>query len=71
MAQGQGYILDALRAAALDPADSDDVMIGYPLGASGARIAGRPAHELRACGGYGLAAIGIGVGQRSAVVLHA
>jgi acetyl-CoA acyltransferase len=48
------------------------IALGHPLGASGARIAGRLAHELRARGGgYGLAAICIGVGQGLAVVLHA
>jgi len=48
------------------------IAIGHPLGASGARILGRLAHELHARGGgYGLAAICIGVGQGLAVVLHA
>jgi acetyl-CoA acetyltransferase family protein len=48
------------------------IAIGHPLGASGARIVGRLAHELRARGGgYGLAAICIGVGQGLAVVLQA
>jgi acetyl-CoA acetyltransferase family protein len=48
------------------------IAIGHPLGASGARILGRLAHELhRRGGGYGLAAICIGVGQGLAVVLHA
>jgi acetyl-CoA acyltransferase len=48
------------------------IAIGHPLGASGARILGRLAHELhRNGGGYGLAAICIGVGQGLAVVLHA
>jgi acetyl-CoA acetyltransferase family protein len=47
------------------------IAIGHPLGASGARILGRLAHELRARGGgYGLAAICIGVGQGLAVVLE-
>jgi acetyl-CoA acetyltransferase family protein len=47
------------------------IAIGHPLGASGARIVGRVAHELRARGGgYGVAAICIGVGQGLAVVLH-
>lgn len=46
--------------------------IGHPLGASGARILGTLAHQLhRAGGGWGLAAICIGVGQGLAVVLHA
>jgi len=48
------------------------IAIGHPLGASGARILGRLAHELRRRGGgYGLAGICIGVGQGLAVVLHA
>jgi len=48
------------------------IAIGHPLGASGARILGRLAHELRGRGGgYGLAAICIGVGQGLAVVLEA
>lgn len=48
------------------------IAIGHPLGASGARIVGRVAHELSARGGgYGLAAICIGVGQGLAMVLHA
>jgi acetyl-CoA acetyltransferase family protein len=48
------------------------IAIGHPLGASGARIVGRLAHELRASGGrYGLAALCIGVGQGLAIVLEA
>ncbi|CAM4230618.1 thiolase family protein [Nocardiopsis rhodophaea] len=48
------------------------IAIGHPLGASGARILGALAHELRRRGGgWGLAAICIGVGQGLAVVLHA
>jgi acetyl-CoA acetyltransferase family protein len=48
------------------------IAIGHPLGASGARIVGRLAHELRRRGGgYGLAAICIGVGQGLALVLEA
>ena len=44
----------------------------HPLGASGTRILGTLAHELRSRGGgYGLAAICIGVGQGLAVVLDA
>jgi acetyl-CoA acetyltransferase family protein len=47
------------------------IAIGHPLGASGARILGRLAHELRARGGgYGMAAICIGVGQGLAVILE-
>jgi acetyl-CoA acetyltransferase family protein len=48
------------------------IAIGHPLGASGGRILGTLAHELRARGGgFGLAAICIGVGQGLAVVLDA
>jgi acetyl-CoA acetyltransferase family protein len=48
------------------------IAVGHPLGASGARILGTLAYELRARGGgYGVAAICIGVGQGLAVVLHA
>jgi acetyl-CoA acetyltransferase family protein len=47
------------------------IAIGHPLGASGARIVGRVAHELAAGGGrYGLAALCIGVGQGLALVLE-
>jgi acetyl-CoA acetyltransferase len=47
------------------------IAIGHPLGASGARILGRLAHHVNARGGgYGLAAICIGVGQGLAVVLE-
>jgi acetyl-CoA acyltransferase len=47
------------------------IAVGHPLGASGARILGRLAHELHARGGgYGVAAICIGVGQGLAVVLE-
>jgi acetyl-CoA acetyltransferase family protein len=47
------------------------IAIGHPLGASGTRILGRLAHELRARGGgYGLAAICIGVGQGLAMILE-
>lgn len=45
--------------------------IGHPLGASGGRIIGHAAHELRRrCGGVAVAAICIGVGQGLAVVLE-
>ena len=48
------------------------IAIGHPLGASGGRIIGHLAHELkRRGGGYGVAAICIGVGQGLAVVLDA
>jgi acetyl-CoA acetyltransferase family protein len=46
--------------------------IGHPLGASGARILGALAHRLHERGGgWGLAALCIGVGQGLAVVLEA
>jgi acetyl-CoA acetyltransferase family protein len=48
------------------------IAIGHPLGCSGVRILGTLARELRRQGGgYGLAAICIGVGQGLAVVLEA
>jgi acetyl-CoA acetyltransferase family protein len=48
------------------------IAIGHPLGCSGARIVGHLAHALHARGGgYGLAAICIGVGQGLAMVLEA
>jgi acetyl-CoA acetyltransferase family protein len=48
------------------------IAIGHPLGASGVRILATLAYELRRRGGgYGVAAICIGVGQGLAVVLHA
>lgn len=47
------------------------IAIGHPLGASGTRVVGRVAHELHSRGGgYGLAAICIGVGQGLAMVLE-
>jgi acetyl-CoA acetyltransferase family protein len=47
------------------------IALGHPLGCSGARIVGSLAHQLHAAGGgYGLAAICIGVGQGLAVVLE-
>jgi acetyl-CoA acetyltransferase family protein len=48
------------------------IAIGHPLGASGARILAGLAYELkRRGGGYGVAAICIGVGQGLAVVIEA
>ncbi|HEV2886192.1 MAG TPA: thiolase family protein [Jatrophihabitans sp.] len=48
------------------------IALGHPLGCSGARVLAHLAHQLRVRGGgYGLAAICIGVGQGLAVVLHA
>jgi acetyl-CoA acetyltransferase family protein len=47
------------------------IAIGHPLGASGVRVLGGLAHELaRRGGGFGVAAICIGVGQGLAVVLE-
>ena len=47
------------------------IAIGHPLGASGTRILGRLAHELRSRGGgYGVATLCIGVGQGLAVILE-
>jgi acetyl-CoA acetyltransferase family protein len=47
------------------------IAIGHPLGASGARLIGTLAHELRARGGrYGLATMCIGVGQGLATVIE-
>ncbi|PJN42024.1 beta-ketoadipyl CoA thiolase [Streptomyces sp. CB02959] len=46
------------------------IALGHPLGASGARLAGTVAHQLRAAGGgTGVAALCIGVGQGLALVL--
>ena len=48
------------------------IAVGHPLGASGARVLGRVAHELRQSGGrYGLATLCIGVGQGLAMVVEA
>jgi acetyl-CoA acetyltransferase family protein len=48
------------------------IALGHPLGCSGARIVATLAHELqRRGGGYGLAAMCVGVGQGTAVVLEA
>jgi acetyl-CoA acetyltransferase family protein len=47
------------------------IALGHPLGASGVRILGGLAHELhRRGGGFGVAALCIGVGQGLAVVLE-
>ena len=48
------------------------IALGHPVGASGARILTTLVHELeRKGGGYGLAAMCIGVGQGIAVVVEA
>jgi acetyl-CoA acyltransferase len=59
----------------LDPAKLNihggAIAIGHPLGASGGRIIGRAAHELRRRGGgVAVVAICIGVGQGLAIVLE-
>ncbi|MFJ3223432.1 thiolase family protein [Streptomyces sp. NPDC086783] len=47
------------------------IALGHPLGASGARLAGTVAHQLKAAGsGTGVAALCIGVGQGLALVLE-
>jgi len=60
----------------LDPeklnVDGGAIAIGHPLGASGGRVVGHLAQQLRARGGgIGVAAICIGVGQGLAIVLEA
>jgi acetyl-CoA acetyltransferase family protein len=60
----------------LDPAKVNPhggaIALGHPLGASGVRILGGLAHQLKERGGgYGVAALCIGVGQGLAVVLEA
>jgi acetyl-CoA acetyltransferase family protein len=51
--------------------DGGALALGHPLGASGGRVVGHLAHSLRARGGgWGLAALCIGVGQGIAVVLE-
>ena len=59
----------------LDPAgvnpNGGAIALGHPIGCSGARIVGTLAHELhRRGGGFGLAAMCVGVGQGVAVVLE-
>ncbi|MGH9265977.1 MAG: thiolase family protein [Acidimicrobiales bacterium] len=59
----------------LDPAlvnpNGGAIALGHPLGCSGARIVATLAHELRRRGGgYGLAAMCVGVGQGMATVLE-
>jgi acetyl-CoA acetyltransferase family protein len=69
-------LADLLQWQDLDPEkvnpNGGAIALGHPLGASGVRILGSLAHELRRRGrGYGVAAICIGVGQGLAVVLEA
>jgi acetyl-CoA acyltransferase len=48
------------------------IAIGHPLGASGVRVLGSAAHQLKRTGGrYGVAALCIGVGQGLATVIEA
>jgi acetyl-CoA acetyltransferase family protein len=62
---------DGLDAERVNP-NGGAIALGHPLGASGVRILGSLAHELRRRGGgYGVAAICIGVGQGLAVVIEA
>jgi acetyl-CoA acetyltransferase family protein len=62
---------DALDPDKVNP-NGGAIAIGHPLGASGVRVLGGLAHELRRRGGgYGVAAICIGVGQGLAMVLEA
>jgi acetyl-CoA acetyltransferase family protein len=62
---------DGLDPAKVNP-NGGAIALGHPLGASGVRILGGLAHELRRRGGgYGVATLCIGVGQGLAVVLEA
>lgn len=69
-------LADLAEWKALDPdrvnPNGGALAIGHPLGASGVRILGGLAHELRRRGGgFGVAAICIGVGQGLAMILEA
>jgi acetyl-CoA acetyltransferase family protein len=62
---------DGLEPENVNP-NGGAIALGHPLGASGARVLGGLAHELRRRGGgWGVAALCIGVGQGLAVVLEA
>jgi acetyl-CoA acetyltransferase family protein len=64
---GQWHGLDAEKVNPFGGA----IALGHPLGASGVRILGSLAHQLKQRGGgYGVAALCIGVGQGLAVVLE-
>jgi acetyl-CoA acyltransferase len=68
--------LASIRDLGLDPAkvniDGGAIAMGHPLGASGARIAGKAASLLKRTGGrYALATMCIGGGQGIATVLEA
>jgi acetyl-CoA acyltransferase len=69
-------LADIGQWAGLDPdkvnPNGGAIALGHPLGASGTRILGGLAHELkRRGGGYGVATLCIGVGQGLAIVLEA
>jgi acetyl-CoA acetyltransferase family protein len=69
-------LADIAQWKGLDPENVNPhggaIALGHPLGASGVRILGGLAHELaRRGGGFGVAALCIGVGQGLAVVLEA
>jgi len=62
---------DGLEMEKVNP-NGGAIALGHPLGASGVRLLGSLAHELkRRGGGYGVAALCIGVGQGLAVVVEA
>ena len=62
---------DGLDPESVNP-NGGAIALGHPLGASGVRILGSLGHELRRRGGgYGVAALCIGVGQGLAVVVEA
>jgi len=66
------YLYDAVRTPFGRYAGGGAIALGHPLGASGARVLGRVAHELKASGGrYGVASLCIGVGQGLAMVVEA
>ena len=65
--------LPVIRELGLDPekvnVNGGAIAIGHPLGASGARLVGTLAHEMRRRGArYGLSTMCIGVGQGIATV---
>lgn len=68
--------LAVMRELELDPAltnvNGGAVALGHPLGCSGARILVTLLHEMHRtqCGGYGLAALCVGVGQGEATLVE-
>ena len=66
--------LTAATRLGLDPevinVQGGAVAFGHPIGASGARIVGAVIHQLRARGGYGIAAICSGGGQGDALLVR-